>query len=327
MPISSYWESRKVLVAGGCGFIGSYLVEELVTAGATVTVVDNLEIGVLKNIPRTVRFHQLDLCDFENCRKATAGMDVVMNLAARTSGLGYSTQHHGEMLYHNTVLQLHMLEAARLNSVNKFLVVSSSCIYPDDAVVPTPEVAAMLGSPERGNEGYGWAKRTAELQATYYEREYGMNISVVRPFNVYGARYLWRGDKSHVIPTLVKRVLDGDDPVLIWGSGQQRRTFLHARDLARLMMLVVQRSISGPVNAGYEDSVSMAELVHLICDVAGRNPRLLFDTTKPEGAICKAADATRLRDVTDGYEPQIGLRGGIEEMIGWYERSFTGDCI
>jgi nucleoside-diphosphate-sugar epimerase len=246
-----------------------------------------------------------------------------MNLAGRAYGLEYSIQHHGEMLYHNSVLQLHMLEAARLNSVKRFLVVSSSCVYPDDAVIPTPELDVATGKPERVNQGYGWAKRIAELQATYYFQEYGMEIAIVRPFNPYGGRYPWHKDKSHVIPALTKKVLDGDDPVIVWGSGNQRRNFLHVRDVAKIMMLVTERyACAQPVNIGYEDDISIADLVKLICKVVGRNPNVVFDTTKPEGRFRKAADATLLRKVTDNYQPEIDLRRGIEEMIDWYEKTF-----
>jgi len=285
-----------------------------------------LEAGKLENISAVidcVRFIECDLCEPEACRKVTTDVNVVMNLAGRAYGLGYSTQHHGEMLYHNSVLQLHMLEAARLNNVDRFLVVSSSCVYPDETVVPTPELDVATGKPERTNEGYGWAKRIAELQATYYYQEYGMKIAIARPFNVYGGRYLWNEAKSHVIPALIKKVLDGDDPVIIWGSGNQGRSFLHARDTAKIMMLVTERyACAQPVNIGYDDAISIADLVKLICQVSGRHPKVVFDPTKPEGQFRKSADATLLRKVTDNYQPGIDLRQGIEEMIDWYEKTF-----
>jgi nucleoside-diphosphate-sugar epimerase len=322
----SFWHSRKVLVAGGCGFIGSYLVEQLVAAQAHVTVVDNLEKGTLDNIAPVadqVEFIQGDLRDRTVCQRVTDGFDVVMNLAARAYGLEYSVQHHGEMLYHNAVISLHMLEAARASGIGRFLVVSSSCVYPDDAETPTPELDVMTGMPEQVNEGYGWAKRIAELQAYYYSREYGMKIAIVRPFNPYGGRYQWAGAKSHVIPALVKRVMDGKDPLVVWGSGNQRRNFLHVRDTVQLMMLVTENYACGkPVNLGYEDDVSIADLVSLICEVSGRHPNVVFDTTKPEGRFRKCADATLLRKVTNDYQPKVDLRRGIEEMIEWYERTF-----
>ena len=226
-------------------------------------------------------------------------------------------QHHGEMLYNNTVIQLQMLEAARQNDIKRFLVVSSSCVYPDDAPAPTPELQTMTGLPERVNEGYGWAKRIAELQARYYHDEYGMNIAICRPFNPYGGRYRWSGEKSHVIPILVKRVLDGQDPLVVWGSGRQRRTFLHARDTARLMMIVTERYPQAkPVNIGYDDDISIAELVSLICDLSGKHPKIVFDTSKPEGRFRKSADAALLRRISNNYEPEIDLRRGITDLLG-----------
>jgi len=322
-----FWKNRKVVVTGGCGFIGSYLAEELVAEEAQVTVADNLEAGTLDNIAAVaeqVRFVQTDLTVMEDCLKVAAGADVVMNLAGRVRGVGYSNKHHGEMLYQNAVIQLNMLEAARQKGVPRFLVVSSSCVYPDDAEAPIPELPVTQGLPESSNEGYGWSKRVAELQAQYYFREYGMEIAIVRPTNACGSRYPWRGEQnSFVMPTLVKKVMDGADPLVVWGTGQQRRNFLHASDIARLFMLVTERhAIAEPVNIGYEQDTSIAELVQLICEVTQRFPKVVFDASKPTGCLRKCVDSTLLRKVTGGYEPRIGLEQTIHEMIAWYHNTF-----
>ncbi|MBI1745041.1 MAG: NAD-dependent epimerase/dehydratase family protein [Acidobacteria bacterium] len=321
------WVSRKVLVTGGCGFIGSYLVEELVKEGAAVTVVDNLSTGVLSNLAAVigdVRFIEADLVHFDKCMDACRGMDVVMNLVGKTNGVGYSSSHHGEMLFENTITQLNMLEAARRRDVKRFLVVSSSCVYPDDAPVPTPELPVMAGLPEQANEGYGWAKRIGELQAQFYHRETDMTIAICRPFNPYGGRYAWRGElNSHVVPTLIKKIMDGQNPLVVWGSGKQRRNFLHARDTAKLMMLLTDRYAGAdPVNIGYEEDVSVAELVSLMCQQAGHHPEVIFDTSKPEGRFQKCVDATLLRKVTDNYEPKISMSDGIRDMMAWYQQTF-----
>lgn len=318
---------RKVLVTGGCGFLGSCLVEELVWAGAEVTVIDNLETGTLENIAPVrdqIQFIEEDMISLGACLKASRGMDIVMNLVGRTHGVGYSKTHQGEMLFHNTVTHLNMLEAARQNEVARYLVVSSSCVYPDDAPIPTPELPVNSGLPESVNEGYGWAKRIAELQASFYEKEYGMDTVICRPFNLYGARYHWRGENdSHVMPTLVKKIMDGQDPLVVWGSGKQSRNFLHARDTVKLMMMLTERYEScRPVNVGYEDEVSIAGLVSVICEVAGRNPEVKFDTSKPEGRFRKSADSTLLREITGDYKPEISLEDGIREMIDWYHDTF-----
>lgn len=325
--MSSFWQGKRVLVAGGAGFIGSYLVEELLADGAYVAIVDNLDTGRLENLASVmddIEFIYGDLLDMRLCEQATHGCDVVMNLAAKAHGMGYSMSHQGEMLTVNTIMHLQMLEAARKNGVARFLLVSSSCVYPDDAPFPTPELDAFEGWPEKVNEGYGWAKRMAELQAKYYAAEYGMEVAIVRPFNAYGRRYHWQGERSHVIPSLVKKVMDGHNPVVVWGSGNQRRNFLHARDVAWGMKLVTERyATADPLNLALEETLSMRELIHTIIGVSGkRGIEVVFDTTKPEGRPVKSADSTKLRQIVPEFKPRTTLEAGMEEMIEWYYRTF-----
>jgi nucleoside-diphosphate-sugar epimerase len=327
MGPDNFWQGKKVLVGGGSGFLGSYLTPQLVEAGATVTVVDNLENSTLDNLAPILdqlEFIEGDLREPETCDRLTRGRDVVINLAAKAFGMEYSRAHNGEMLVYNLLCTLTALEAARKNNVERFLIVSSSCVYPDEAPIPTPELDVFTGMPESVNEGYGWAKRIQELAGSYYARDYGMKITIVRPFNPYGANYRWGSDdKAHVIPALVKRVLDGEDPLIVWGSGNQRRNFLHATDAAKVILKVIEKDkVDLPVNIGYDDDVSISDLVNLICEVAGVAPRIIFDTNKPEGRFRKCASADRLRDITDGYQPRVSLREGIEEMMEWYKRSF-----
>jgi nucleoside-diphosphate-sugar epimerase len=209
--------------------------------------------------------------------------------------------------------------------VARVVVTISSCVYPDDVEVPTPELDPFVRAPESVNEGYGWAKRIQELAAQYLSRESGLRVTVIRPFNLYGANYPWRSsEKAHVVPSLVKRVLDGEDPLVVWGSGEQRRNLLHGTDAAEIIARVIESGTEEAVNIGYEDATSVAELVALVCDVTGRHPSVVFDGSRPDGAPRKAADATRLRTLTDNYVPRVTLRQGIEEMVGWYERTFGG---
>ena len=322
-----FWQGKRVLVGGGCGFLGSYIVPQLVEAGARVCVVDNLDNGQIENlrpVAGQVEFIEADLRDAAVCDCVTRQKDVMINLAARAFGMEYSRSHNGEMLVYNLLCTLTPLEAARQNGVERCLIVSSSCVYPDDAPIPTPELDVFTGMPESVNEGYGWAKRIQELAGAYYAREHQMKTSIVRPFNPYGGNYRWGSEeKAHVIPALVKRIMDGEDPVMAWGSGQQRRNFLHASDAAHLMLKIIEKdAVAIPVNIGYDYDVTIAELVSLICEVSGKHPKIVFDTSKPEGRFRKCADATRLREITDGYEPKISLRQGIAEMIDWYQRSF-----
>jgi nucleoside-diphosphate-sugar epimerase len=270
-----------------------------------------------------VTFVERDLRERTVCDEVMPGHDLFVNLAAKASGVGFSRTHHGEMLVDNILCGLVPLQAAQRHGVGHVVMTSTSCVYPDDAPIPTPELDPLLGLPERVNEGYGWAKRIHELAATYFGREHGLRTTILRPFNLYGANYPWRStEKAHVIPALVKRVLDGEDPLVVWGSGRQRRNFLHGRDAAEVVWRVVASGAQGAVNVGYEEDTSIADLAALICDVTGRHPAIVFDTTRPDGQMRKSADATRLRALTGGYVPQVTLREGIEEMVEWYSRTF-----
>ncbi len=150
-----------------------------------------------------------------------------------------------------------------------------------------------------------------------------MRITTLRPFNMYGANYPWRSAaRAHVIPSLVKRVLEGEDPLVVWGSGEQRRNFLHGSDAAAAIVRVIASGAEGPVNIGYEEDTRIADLVTLICDVTGRHPTVVFDRSVPDGQARKSADSARLRALSGNYEPHISLRQGIEEMVEWYYRTF-----
>jgi GDP-L-fucose synthase len=318
-----YWQGRRTLVTGGAGFIGSHLVEMLVADGARVRVVDNLERGRLQNlqaVQRDIEFIQDDLRSPDACLRATAGMECAINMAAKVTGIEYNRDHHGDMYTSNVLINTNVLEAARLNDVARFCAVSTACIYPHDAIVPTPESEGERGTPEPTNEGYGWAKRMAEKQARYYAAEYGMEIAIVRPFNAYGPRDYYDRQTSHVIPALIAKVLDGDDPVVVWGSGQQSRVFVHARDFARGIQLVVERyPRADPVNIGHDQEVTIKQLLARILELTGKRPHVLYDTNLPEGYRRRAADTTKLRQVTGGFVPQISLDEGLVEMIEWYQ--------
>lgn len=321
-----YWNGKKILVAGGAGVIGSYLVEMLVADGAKVAVADNLSRGRLENLS-TVRsrisFQNVDLRNLQQCENVCSDQDVVMNLAAPAFGVEYSMTHHGEMLTDVTRIGFNLLDAARRKNVRRFLVVSSSCVYPDDAAIPTKEKEALRGIPETINLGYGWGKRMIELQGQYYAREYNMEVAIARPFNAYGPREPLEFEKAHVMPALIQKVLRGDNPVVVWGSGNQTRSFVHAKDFALGLKLITEHyPAADPVNVGHDRETTIRELAECILKITGKKTKLLFDTSKPEGATRKAADVTKLKKVTHGFTPQITLNEGLEEMINYFQESF-----
>ena len=317
----TFWKNKRTLVAGGAGFIGSYLVEQLVAAGADVTVVDNLEKGSLDNLESVlgkIRFIKDDLRDGETCKNVCRDSEVVLNLAARAFGVEYSNIHHGEMLTSNLLLGLNMLEAARLAAVDRYLIVSTSCVYPDDVEVPTPEHDTFIRFPEEVNQGYGWAKRILELQGRYYASEYGMKIAVVRLFNAYGTRDFCYNGKSHVIPALIHKILSDSDDIQVWGSGQQRRSFVHGWDAAEAMKKIIEHHPKPePINVGCEEDISIHDLVFCLMKLMNSNKRVVFDRSKPEGAQRKSADITKLRKIVGADWPTISFEDGLREMIDW----------
>lgn len=319
--MSGFWKGRRALVTGGAGFIGSYLTELLVAEGAEVTVADNLKRGSLDRIESVAKRVQIlkgDLTDPRECAKACKGQEVVLNLAAKVTGIEYNRFHMADMFEANMLLQMNVLKAASDAGVKRFLQVSTACVYPHDAKVPTPESEGGLGAPEPTNEGYGYAKLMGEKLAKYYARETKMEVPIARPFNAYGPRDHFDEATSHVIPAILKRVLDGDEPVTIWGSGNQSRVFVHARDVARGMMLLAEKGPSAePINVGHDAEVTIKELFRVICEVAGRNPKPFYDTSKPDGYPRRAADVSRLRQVT-GFVPSVTLKDGIREMHAWF---------
>jgi len=324
--MKSWWAGKRVMVGGGCGFIGSYLVELLHQDGVRVTVVDDLSRGKVENVSavlQDIHVIRADLRDPTVCQVVTAGMDVVMNLAAPVCGVGYSRIHNAEMLTSSLLINTPLLEAARLNRASRFLVCSSSCVYPDDAIVPTPEYEGERGTPDSSNEGYGWAKRIGEKQARYYAEEYGMEIAIARPFNAYGPRDYLESEKAHVIPALIRRVLSGEDPLVVWGSGRQTRSFVHALDIARGLKLLTEKyACADPVNIGHDRETSIRQLIERLLALTGRTPKVVCDTSKPEGPVRKSADPTLLQKVTGGFVPNITLDEGLAEMLEFFEKTY-----
>jgi nucleoside-diphosphate-sugar epimerase len=318
-----FWLGKRVAVPGGAGFIGSHVVEQLVAAGARVTVIDSLESGRLENLAAVwpeITFIQGDVTAVDRCRTWFARQDAVLNLAGRAPGVGYSHLHHESQLAQNLLIGSGVLEGARQAGVPRVLVVSSSCVYPDDAPVPTPELPLFTGEPERVNAGYGWAKRYQELQAHYYAEHFGMEIALARPFNAYGARDLDLGERAHVIPALFGRLLSEAPELVVWGSGLQTRSFIHARDVAAALLLLTEHyAVCDPVNVGHDHEISLLALVALLMEISGINKPVVFDLSKPEGCLRKAADMTKLRRVTGGFTPQTDLRAGLEEMLAAME--------
>ena len=323
---TNYWKKRKILVTGGTGFIGSHLVEKLVSLGVNVSVLDRMSGGKIKFIPYLadkVRFIKGDCTNITNAREACEGQEVVMNLAARVGGIEYNRLHQATMLRDNMLIASTMLEAARTAGVERFLVVSSACVYPHDAKIPTPETEGFREEPEPTNGGYGWAKRMAEKLGMYYAEEFGMKVGIVRPYNAYGPRDQLDPATSHVIPALVKRIVDGEDPVVVWGSGNQTRAFLYVDDLVNGILKSIELyPVPDPVNIGTNEEISIRELVEKIVRLSGRKSKIAFDTTKPDGSSRRNSDNTKAKEKI-GFVAATPLDQGLEKTIAYYRSTVS----
>ena len=214
-----------------------------------------------------------------------------------------------------------MIEAARCTNVERFLVVSSACIYPADAKIPTAESEGFLREPEPTNGGYGWAKRMAEKLGMYYSQQYGMKVGIVRPYNAYGPRDHFDPEKSHVIPALIKRVFDGENPLRVWGSGNQTRAFLYVEDFAKGLIDAIDKyPVADPINIGTNEEVSIKDLVEMIVSISGKKINIEFDTLKPDGSPRRNSDNTKAIDKI-GFRAQTKLVDGLKKTIDWYKKS------
>lgn len=318
----------KVAITGGAGLIGSYLADELAAAGSHVIVIDDFSKGLVSNLSACANRIEIREGDLEHpsfAAESLADAEVVFHLASRAYGIGYGKGHHVETMVHNERITNNLVAALAIHHPKHLLIASSSCVYRDDGPDTVAEVPVFEGEPEMANWGYGWAKRFLEQKSSILSCETGIPVTIVRPFNIYGERYRWVGAYSQAIPMLVKRILDGEDPVFVWGSGRQRRTYIHAHDCARIMKRLAEIGhADGPVNIGLEETVSIRELTELICKVSGRSPAIGFDTTKPEGRFVKSADASRLRAVLGDFPiVTIGLEEGLRRMMGWHRAAFA----
>lgn len=327
--LASYYKGKKVLVTGAAGFIGSHLVEMLVEMGARVTVPlrKTTDCRYLRSVERDIKIVVADLFDRAAVESAIRGQEIVLNLAAaKGGGIAHSIQHHASLFRDNMVSFLNVLDAARVAGVERFLVVSSACVYPRESSVPTPEEEGMKDAPEATNAGYGWSKRMEEYLASAYRDEFRMNIAVARPFNAYGPRDDFFRQTNHVIPGLITRLFRGENPLVVWGSGRQTRSFLYVTDFARgLLEVCAHPTATGPLNLGSDEEVSIKDLAGLIVELSGLNVEIRFDPSKPDGQPRRTCD-TRKAAAEIGFRAQVSLREGLGKTIDWY-RSEAGERL
>ena len=322
--IRSFYRKRSVLVTGGAGFAGSHLVEALVRTGARVRVPvrESTRVDFLVDVINDIEIVEADLFDSADAHRAIEGQDVVLHLAAaKGGGIDYSMRHHGSLFRGNMLSAIHILDAARDAQVERFVAVSSACVYPRDSQAPTPEEDGVRDAPEPTNAGYGWSKRMVEFLSAAYREEFGLNVGIVRPFNLYGPRDDFFRPSNHVIPGIVTRLFDGERPLTVWGSGRQTRSFLFVEDMVRGVLLAGARpDVRGPLNLGSDEEVTIAELARMIVEMSGLSVEVVLDPSKPDGQPRRACDTSRARREL-GFEATTPFREGLQRTIGWYLRA------
>jgi GDP-D-mannose 3', 5'-epimerase len=319
---------RSVLVTGGAGMIGSHLVRRLVSAGARVRVVDNLWRGTLDNfegpdgpvIDLRRDFLEGDLRDPEVCRRAVDGCDTVYHLADVVAGINYVFGNQFSLYTTNILIDRNVVEASVEARVSNYIAVGSACSYPAEKQSirnppPMREEDAYPASPE---SAYGWSKLMGEYVAELAQREGLMNVGVVRLHNVYGPRCDMTPQRSQVIPALIRKAINHpDEPFVVWGSGSQRRSFVHVDDAVEAIMRVRARGMNaGPIQCGHEHSTSIAEIAAKIVRLSGKPIEIVFDRSKPEGDVDRYACMDKSRRVL-GWTPTIGIDEGLASTYRW----------
>jgi len=309
----NYWSGKRVVVTGGSGFLGGHIARRIRHDAASVIVPTRR-----KDLSLGLDVREGDLCDRAFCAKVMEGADAAILAAGCTGGIGLNISRHGEMFRANMEPFLPALEAARTARVGRVIVISSACVYPTDAPIPTPEGWGHVRAPEPTNSGYGWAKRMQERMARWYAREYQMDVSVARLSNLYGPGQQADPDSSHVIGALLHKALDPASELLeVWGSGKQTRSFLFVRDAVEAICRIAEMGINAePVNVGSREETTIAGLVEMIVEATGCRKPVVYNTTRPEGYSRRLSDTSRL-EKEFGYIAPTGLAEGLAETVRW----------
>jgi GDP-L-fucose synthase len=308
--MSNRFPYERVVVTGGAGFLGSYIVEKLRERG-----VENIIV------PRSKDY---DLVRAENIRRLynDANPDLVIHLAAVVGGIGANRANPGRYFYDNLMMGAQLIEEARLRGVRKFVATGTVCSYPKFTPVPFNEDNIWNGYPEETNAPYGLAKKMMLVQSQAYREQYGFNSIFLLPVNLYGPRDNFDPQSSHVIPALIRKCSDamrkGEDQVVCWGTGAATREFLHADDCARGILLAAEKyDKSDPVNLGAGFEISIRDLSEKIAALTGFQGRLVWDASQPNGQPRRWLETSRA-EREFGFRARIGFDEGLKQTIDWY---------
>lgn len=318
--MQNFWQGKRVLVTGGTGFIGSYVAEILLKKKARVFVTTfEDDMTNIIHIKKDLNILKANLANETDAIRVTRNKDVVLNLASRVAGIQFNVGHPVEMFTENIAIAKNIVAASYKNNVERLLITSSACVYSRDSSIPTPESEGFLYDPEPTNLGYGWAKRVSELLGRFYFQQYNFKVAIARPFNAYGPRDNFDPQFSHVIPGIIKRIFDGENPLLVWGSGKQSRSFIYAEDFARGIIAITEKhAIADPVNIGSKEEITIGDLAQMIVKLSGKKVDIKFDKSKPDGQPRRVCDVKYARTKL-GFQAKILLKEGLERTIEWYK--------
>ncbi len=309
----SFWEDKNILVTGGAGFLGSFVVEKLIR-----------EKGVSSGAIRIPRSNVLDLTKQENCVRAVKDIDIIVHVAARGGGIDYNRRYPGKLFYDNISMNTNLMEAAREENVEKFIGIGTVCSYPKYTSIPFKEGNLWNGYPEETNAPYGLAKKMLLIQSQSYREQYSFNSINLLLVNLYGPRDNFSDLDSHVIPAIIKKIVDANSEnkkeITAWGTGSASREFLYVEDAATAIIMAAEKyNKSNPVNIGSGKEITIKELITIIAELVGFKGEIKWDTTKPDGQPRRCLDVSKAK-AEFGFEANVDFRNSLKKTIGWYEK-------
>ena len=305
------WKNKKILVTGGSGFLGSYVVNELKQRGAENIV-----------IPSS---NECDLIILENCKKIVQGIDIVFHLAAKVGGIGLNRDKPAELFYDNLMMGTQLMHEAKIADVSKFIALGTICSYPKFASIPFSEDSIWDGYPEETNAPYGLAKKMLLVQSNAYREQYNFNSISIFPTNLYGPGDNFHPSSSHVIPALILKINQAIEKnkknITVWGDGSPTRDFLYVEDAAKGIILAAEKyDKPKPINLGTNSEISIKSLVKLISNLMGYDGEFFWDTTKPNGQPRRCVSNEYAKKEI-AFEPLIDLETGIKITVEWFRKN------
>ena len=307
------WSEKRVLVTGGAGFLGSAVVEALIYRGCDRVIVPRSRTWDLRNQDAVVRL-------YEQYRP-----HLVIHLAAVVGGIGANRANPGRFFYDNAIMGIQMMEYARRYGVEKFVATGTICAYPKHTPVPFDESSLWDGYPEETNAPYGVAKKALLVGCQGYREQYGLNAVYLLPVNLYGPRDNFDLESSHVIPALIRKMVEaqeaGEREIVLWGDGSPTREFLYVDDCAEGIWLAAQRYDGAePVNLGTGEEIAIRDLAELVAEATGFDGEIVWDASRPNGQPRRKLDVSRAERLF-GFRARVPLREGLERTVAWYRAS------